>query len=66
MCLYIHIPSYAGRWRLMMTVIPAMRMVMIMVVIMRLVTARKSKRDNEREKPDADDVLYFVFHLEGV
>ena len=63
---YIHIPPYPRRRRLMMTVIPAMRVVMIVIVIMSLVTARESKHYNEREKPDADDVLYFVFHLEGV
>jgi hypothetical protein len=66
MCLYIHIPSYACWWRLMMMVIPATRMVMIMVVIVGLVTARQSKCHNKREESDADDVFYFVFHLDGV
>jgi hypothetical protein len=62
MYIYIHIPVDTCWRRLMMVVVPSTGMVVIMMIVMGLVTARQGKGHDEAEKPNATKVLYFVFH----
>jgi len=62
MSLDIHVPSYSRWRRLMMPVVPAMGMVIITMIIVGLITARQGKGHDEAKKPEAQEVLYSVFH----
>lgn len=46
----------------MMTVVPAAGVMIIAMIIMGFIAARQGERHNEGEKPDADKILYSVFH----
>jgi hypothetical protein len=46
----------------MMTIIPAMGVMIIAMIIMGLVTTRQRKGHHKGEKPDAEEVFYFMFH----
>src|ERR1700743_451563 len=63
MRLYIDIPPDTSRRCTMMTIIPATGVVIIVMIIVGLVTARKGKSHNQREDPDAEEVFYLMFHV---
>jgi hypothetical protein len=46
----------------MMPIIPAMGVMIIAMIIMGLVTTRQRKGHHKGEKPDAEEVFYFVIH----
>jgi hypothetical protein len=61
--IYVYVPLDPSRRRSMMTIVPSMGMVVIMIIIMGLVAARQGEADDEEKEPDADEILYAVFHV---
>ena len=47
----------------MMAIVPSPGMMVITMIIMGLVTARQGEAHDEEKEPDANEILYAVFHV---
>lgn len=58
----VYVEVYAGGWRGMMPVVPAARMVMVVIIVVGFIAAREREGGNADEEGYAKKIFYSMFH----